>query len=35
VVKDAWHVGAHNRSPVEFEARFLNFLHLAGVPGRP
>ncbi len=35
VVKDAWHVCAHNRSPIEFEMRFLNFLHVMGVPGRP
>lgn len=35
VVKDAWHVCAHHKSPVEFEMRFLNFLHQSGVPGRP
>ncbi|MDD3146392.1 MAG: alpha/beta hydrolase [Candidatus Riflebacteria bacterium] len=35
VVKDAWHVCAHHQSPVEFEMRFLNFLHQSGVPGRP
>ncbi|HNX75089.1 MAG TPA: alpha/beta hydrolase [Candidatus Rifleibacterium sp.] len=34
-VKDAWHVCAHHRAPVEFEMRFLNFLYQAGVPGRP
>lgn len=34
VVKDAWHVCAHQKSPVEFEMRFLNFLHASGIPGR-
>ncbi len=34
-VKDTWHVCAHHKSPVEFEMRFLNFLHQSGVPGRP
>ncbi len=34
VVKGAWHVCAHHESPVEFEMRFLDFLHRSGVPGR-
>ncbi len=33
-VADAWHVCAHERSPVEFENRFLNFLYNAGIQGR-
>lgn len=33
-VKDAWHVCAHHKAPVEFEMRFLNFLHASGVPGQ-
>ncbi len=34
VVAGAWHVCAHHESPVEFEMRFLDFLHRSGVPGR-
>lgn len=34
VVEDAWHVCGHHKSPVEFEMRFLNFLHASGVPGK-
>lgn len=33
-VPDAWHVCAHQKAPVEFENRFLNFLFKSGVPGR-
>jgi len=31
---DSWHVCAHKQNPVEFEGKFLDFLHGAGIYGR-